>query len=70
VLTPNKGGKTSAMILEKQLLLPINLGSVIRAFPNYLELFVPNRLEIFPIFPGVDVPASSPQGQNPKSSTG
>jgi len=28
------------MILEKQLLLPINLGRIIRPFPNYLESII------------------------------
>ena len=40
----HQGRKTSAMILEKQLLLPINLGRVIRSFLHYLESIV---LEIF-----------------------
>jgi len=76
VLTQCQGGKTSAMILKKQLFLPINLGKVIRSFPNYSESITRQRERLFTsgkhsrqqsIFPGVDVPASSPQGQKPKS---
>ena len=72
VLTQRQGGKTSAMILEKQLLLPINLGRVIRPFPNYLESIIPLRERLFEsrkhwrrltIFREVDVKESSPQGQ-------
>jgi len=36
VLAQCQGGKTSEMILEKQLLLPINLGRVRRPFPVVL----------------------------------
>jgi len=43
VLTRCQGGKTSATILEKQLLLPINLGRVIRPFPDYLESIILQR---------------------------
>jgi len=35
------------MILEKQLLLPINLGRVIRPFPNYLESIIRQRERLF-----------------------
>ena len=31
------------MILEKQLLLPINLGRVLKLFPNYLESIILQR---------------------------
>jgi len=76
VLTQCQGGKTSAVILAKQLLLPINLGRVIRPLPNYLESIILQKERLFisgkhsrqlSMFPEVDVPASSPQGQNPKS---
>ena len=64
------------MISEKRLLLPINLGRVIRSFPNYLESIILQRERLFTsgkhsgqlsIFPGVDVPASSPQGEKLKT---
>jgi len=64
------------MISEKQLLLPINLGRVIRPFPNYLESIILQGERLFTsgkhsgqlsILPGVDVPASSPQGEKAKS---
>ena len=47
VLTQCQGGKTSAVIWEKQLLLPINLGRVIRPFPNYLESIILQREKLF-----------------------
>ena len=54
----------------------INLGRVIRALSNYLESTILQRKILFKsgklsrqltIFPGVDVPASSPQGEKAKS---
>ena len=47
VLTQCQGGKTSVMILEKQLLLPINLGRVIRPFTNHLESIILQRERLF-----------------------
>ena len=44
VLTQCQGGKTPAMILEK---LPINLGRVLRPFPNYLEFNILQRERLF-----------------------
>lgn len=41
-----KQGK-SAMILEKQLLLPINLGKVISPFPNHLKSIIPQYGRLF-----------------------
>jgi len=38
VITQCRGGKMSAMILEKQLFLPINLGRVTSPFPNKLNI--------------------------------
>lgn len=61
------------MILEKQLLPPINLGSFIRPFLNikstsfYIERDYSRGENIqdgLAIFPEVDIPASSPQGQS------
>ena len=47
VLTRCQGGKRAAMTLEQQLLLPINLGRVIRPFPNYLECIILQRERLF-----------------------
>ena len=71
VLTQCQRGKTSAMTLEKQLLLPINLGRVIRPFPDYLESIILQRERLFTsgkhrqlsVLPCLDVPASSLRGQ-------
>lgn len=67
VLTQCQERKTS-MILEKQVLLRINLARVIRSFPNNLRLiillFTSGKLSRpTPNFPGVEVPVNSPQGQ-------
>jgi len=43
IFTQCQGGKTSAAILQKQLLFPINLGRVIRQFPNYLDSIILQR---------------------------
>ena len=47
VLTQCQGGKTPAVILEKQLLLPINLGKVKRPFADYLQSIVKQRERLF-----------------------
>ncbi|MEQ2275883.1 hypothetical protein XENORESO_010326 [Xenotaenia resolanae] len=61
------------MTLQKQLLLPFNLGGVRRSSPNHLKSIILQRGRLFlrgkhlrqlPIFPGVDVPADSAQGQS------
>ena len=57
----------------RELLLPINLKRAIRLFPNYLESIILQWEQLFPsekhsrqlpIFPGVNILASSLQGQN------
>jgi len=74
VWTQCQEGKISALILDKELLLPIDLGRVIRSYPNHLESIVLQWKELFTrgkkkhsrqmtIFPGVEFQASSPKGQ-------
>jgi len=64
-----QGGKTSAVILQKQLLLPINLGKVWSPSFYRERLFTSGKKSrLFSIFPGVDVPASWSQGQTVRCS--
>ena len=68
VLTQWQRGRTSAMILEKQL-LPINLVRVRKPFPNYLDSITLRSEQLLTsgkhskwllIFPGADILARSP----------
>lgn len=69
VLVQSQGKKTSAIILEKHLLVVINLGRVIRAFAKNLKSTVRKiftygkHSKQFPVFPGADILANSSQGQ-------
>lgn len=79
MLTQCQRQNTSPMTLGKQLLLPINQGSVPRPFPNYLGVHnstvrkvirkwtqmenIQQNVSILSILPWVDVPASTLQGQ-------
>lgn len=47
VLTWCKGGQTSAMMLKKQLLLPINLGRALRPFPKNFTSIIPQWTRSF-----------------------
>lgn len=48
VSTPCQGERTSGMTSEKQLLLIINLGRVIRPSPSYLKCTIPQWGGLFP----------------------
>lgn len=72
VFTECQGGMTSAVVSDKQLLLPISLVKVIRLFPKHFKLITLQWKILFtggkhprqsPVFPGVDMPVNSPQGQ-------
>ena len=49
VFTQRQGGQTSAMILEKQILLLINLGRLIGPFPNNLMYAIPQWERLFTV---------------------
>jgi len=66
VLIQGKGGYSSAMILENKLLLPINLGGVLRPFLSYLEFNIlqwkkrftnENHSKQLPLFSEVHIPS-------------
>lgn len=50
VLTQCQGEKMSALILEEQLLLPISLERVIRAFPNNLKSIIHKFIPMWETF--------------------
>lgn len=70
--TECQGGMTSALFSDKQLLLPISVVKVIRLFPKRFKLITLQWKILFtggkhprqsPVFPGVDTPVNSPQGE-------
>jgi len=80
VLTQCRGGQTSAMINVKQLLVPINLGGVIRSFQKLFEVHQSIVRKIIDkwknmsivklsILPGGDDPASATQPAKKQTAT-